>query len=117
MTVGEIVGMSISIALTMYSIISNIIMGVKNKGKDKKTTVLEILANVPFYVKQAESIFGKGCGLSKCEWVLTKIQLDAVKANVDVTEEQVKEQIELLLETPQKKSVENTDIIRQDILN
>lgn len=92
-------------------------MGAKNKGKDKKTTVLEILANVPSYVKQAEDIFGKGCGPAKCQWVLTKIQIDAVKSNVDITEEQVKEQIELALETPQKKLVETTDTIRNDILN
>lgn len=103
MTVGEIIGLVLPIAIAVASVISNIITLIK---KNKKSTALSILASVPNYVAQAEQIFGKGNGQAKLQWVLTKIQIDAVRANLKISDEEVTEKVEEILETPEKSNKE-----------
>lgn len=105
MAISEIVSLVSACVFAVVTIIVNIVTLLK---KNKKATVLQILANVPSYVSQAEQIFGSGNGQAKLQWVLTKIQIDSVKANVDISEDVVKEEIESVLQTPQKKEVEQT---------
>lgn len=105
MAVSEIISIACACVFAVVSVFVNVVALFK---KNKKAKVLEILANVPCYVSQAEQIFGAGNGQAKLQWVLTKIQIDCVKANVDITEDKAKEEIEKVLDTPQKKEVEST---------
>ena len=105
MAISEIISIACSCVFAVVTIIVNIVALLK---KNKKATVLQILSNVASYVSQAEQIFGSGNGQAKLQWVLTKIQIDSVKANVDISEEEVISQIEAVLQTPQKKEVEQT---------
>lgn len=105
MAISEIVSLVCACVFAVVTIIVNIIALLK---KNKKATVLQILSNVASYVSQAEQIFGSGNGPAKLQWVLTKIQIDSVKANVDISEDVAKEAIEAILQAPQKKEVEQT---------
>lgn len=105
MVISEIISIASACLFAIITIITNVITLCK---KNKKTKVLEILSNIPSYVSQAEQIFGSGNGQAKLQWVLTKVQIDSVKANVDISEEEATSQIESVLQTPQKKEVEQT---------
>ena len=105
MVSSEIISLVCSCVFAVVTIIVNIVVLLK---KNKKATVLQILANASSYVSQAEQIFGAGNGQAKLQWVLTKIQIDSVKANVDIPENVAKEVIEAILQAPQKKEVEQT---------
>lgn len=90
----------VSIGLTIVTVIINIITLL---SKNKKNTVLGIIGKIASYVCEAESIFGAGNGQAKLNWVLTKVQIDAVKANVKIEDETIINQVENVLSTPQKK--------------
>ena len=102
MSRSEIISCCVSAFVSVVTIIANLI-ALRKKGK--KATINAILANIASYVSQAESIFGKGCGPAKLQWVLTKVQIDCVQANVKIDEAVVKSEVENILETPQKKLV------------
>lgn len=109
MGASEIISICVPAVVALASIIVNIVTLAK---KGKKTSILSILAHVPDYVSQAESIFGAGNGQAKLQWVLTKVQIDAVKANADISDEQIKESVENVLATPQKKKeqIQQTEV-------
>ena len=100
MSQGEIISYCLSAFFTIVTIFTNII-ALRKKGK--KTKIAEIIGNIAVYVGQAEQIFGQGCGPAKLQWVLTKVQIDCVQANVKIDEAVVKQEVETILETPQKK--------------
>lgn len=108
MAISEIISIASACLFAVITIVANVITLCK---KNKKAKVLEILSNIPNYVSQAEQIFGPGNGQAKLQWVLTKVQIDSVKANVDISEEEATSQIESVLQTPQKKEVEQTSQI------
>lgn len=90
----------VSIGITVIAVVVNIIILL---SKNKKNTVLSIFSKIANYVSEAESIFGAGNGQAKLNWVLTKVQIDAVKANVKIEDEAIINQVENVLTTPQKK--------------
>lgn len=90
----------VSIGITVIAVVVNIITLL---SKNKKNTVLSIISKIANYVSEAESIFGSGNGQAKLNWVLTKVQIDAVKANVKIEDEAIIKQVENVLSTPQKK--------------
>ena len=105
MAVSEIVSVACSCVFGVVTILVNSLVLCK---KNKKAKILNIFANVPSYVSQAEQIFGPGNGKAKLQWVITKIQIDCVKANVEISEDAAAKEVERVLETPQKKEVEYT---------
>lgn len=106
----ELIAMCCSSALTVVSIV---LYGITLHKKNKQTTtleeaektkrVLEIMGQVTNLVYQAEHIFGKGNGLAKNQWVVSKTQLECVKQNVEISEKLIQEKIEEILKTPQAK--------------
>lgn len=96
----DVIGLVLSGVVAVGSIVTSIFT--TNK-KNKKARTLEILANVTDYVKQAETIFGTGNGTAKLQWVLTKVQIDCVKNNLKITDEEISNEVEKVLETPEKK--------------
>ena len=114
MSRSEIIGYCVSGAITLASILANLIASHK---KGKKAKISEIIANIASYVIQAEHIFGKGFGPAKMQWVLTKVQIDCVEANVKIDEAVVRSEVENILEAPQKKAIEvsNEETARADV--
>lgn len=106
MSASEIVSICIPALVALVSIIFNIITLSK---KGKKATALSILSAIPDYVTQAESIFGAGNGQAKLQWVLTKVQIDAVKANINIEDSEIKARVESVMEAPQKKVTQETE--------
>lgn len=114
MATSEIVSYCVSAFVSIITIVANII-ALQKKGK--KAKISSIIANIAFYVSQAEQIFGKGCGPAKLQWVLTKVKIDCVQANVDIDESVIKQEVETILEAPQKK-IDSEDVSgRIDVQN
>lgn len=96
----DLIYLGLSCLIAIGSIVTSILT---TTGKSKKARALEVLANVVTYVEQAEQIFGAGNGQAKLQWVLTKVQIDCVKNNVKLTDEEIAKQVESILSTPNKK--------------
>lgn len=105
--------MGLSAIVAIASIVSCLV-GLHRKGK--KAAITGILSNVVSYVNEAEQAFGAGNGHAKLQWVLTKTQIDCVRANVEIAESDIKAKVEEVLSTPQKKANQSTqDLTRTDI--
>ena len=103
MAVAEIVSISVASVCAWVSIIYNIVQLIRN-GKQVK--LCSIIANILTYVAGAEQLFGGKTGASKLSWVLTKVQMDCIKARIDANEEYIKAQVESVLNAPEKKKDE-----------
>ena len=108
MGVVEVVSISLASLCALVSIIYNVIQLIRN-GKQVKLST--IIANIPGYVAEAEKLFGSKTGASKLSWVLTKVQMDCIKARIDANEEYIKGQIESVLNAPEKKKEEEVRAI------
>ena len=100
MEISEIIGLCVSSGLALVAIIYNIIQLIRN---DKQSKLSSIIANIPNYVAEAEKLFGGGTGASKLAWVLSKVQMDCLKARIDADDEYITQQIESVLNAPEKK--------------
>lgn len=86
--------------VTLISITTTLISFIQ---KRKTQTISSILRKVPYYVIEAENIFGAGNGQAKFSYVANKIQIDCVKARVKISDEEMATVIEDVLSTPSKK--------------
>ena len=104
MTIYEIISLGFSATITTVSIIAYLIKRFKNKKTNEILEELqktsEIFAKVPKYINQAEQIFGAKTGLAKLEFVLSKIQVDCARANINIEEQEMVKKIEEILATP-----------------
>lgn len=122
-----------SIVITASSIIIAVIQTIRKK-KQKRTTAGEtakreiaeaendhlhhlvelakIVQKIPNFINEAEEIIGDGKGLAKLKYVLNNIQMQCQLAEIEFNEEEFKEEVEKILETPQKKKT-TTEIYHQ----
>jgi len=94
-----IISASVAVVGLIYSFYETITKG----PKKKRIELAKILQALPSYIKEAETIFGAKTGVAKLAYVLNKINIACIKANVDFDEDQWKVEIEDILSTPQKK--------------
>lgn len=88
-------------AITLVSILASIITFIQKKNKD---AVLDIMSKIPGLVSEAEKTFtGQKQGTAKLSWVLSKLEIECLKAHVKLSKEELTDAIESTLETPQKK--------------
>lgn len=90
----------------------------RNKGQPTElTTMLDTTSNVidhsldiikliPDLIVKAEEQYGRGNGLNKLEYVLTKLQLYALQNKVDYKEEELKDYIEKVIYTTKTVNVD-----------
>lgn len=72
--------------------------------KNKNAKIANLSSKIIEFVKQAEQLFSEqGQGVAKLEWVLNKVQIYCLTNSLKYNEENVKKEIETILETPQKK--------------
>lgn len=96
-----IVSSAVAVAGLIYSFIETITKG----SKTKRIKLAKILQTLPTYIKEAEAVFGAKTGVAKLAYVLNKINIDCLKADIDFDEDQWKVEIEDILGTPQKKNI------------
>ena len=86
----------VSIAVTVASIVWAIIKQVKAGNTKGIVALLEL---IPSLVITAESLYGKGKGSAKLDYVLTQLRLYALQHNIKVNTEDLTAQINSVVET------------------
>lgn len=94
-----IISAAVAVAGLIYSFIQTVTKG----SKTKRIKLAKILQALPTYIKEAEAVFGTKTGIAKLTYVLNKINIDCIKADIEFDEEEWKVEIEDILSTPQKK--------------
>lgn len=79
----SILGFVISVSLSIS----------KSKKAGNNYGVLQLMMEIPSLVTQAEQMFGAGKGVSKCQWVLTQLQIKALQNNVKISDDALVSQI------------------------
>lgn len=98
----------ISVVAVLFSIIKGIINSKNNKSTANVIKLNEIISEIPRTVTEAEDIFGSGNGLAKLNYVLNKIQIKCLQNQVTFNETEIRDKVEEILETPEKKPTEQT---------
>lgn len=99
------IGTMVSLGLTALSVVvSLVICLIKNKGNK----LSNILVNIPKYITEAEKLLGAGTGPAKFQYVLSKIQMDCINANVKYDASKITSHIEEILGTPQASNEVST---------
>lgn len=99
----EIVVSILTAIVSVCTILTIVIKWLKN-GKLKK--VLELFKLIPALVKEAENMFGKGNGENKFKWVMTQLKIKALETNTKVSEEELTEQIENVVDATNNVNVD-----------
>lgn len=86
----------LSIAVTVASIVWAVIKQVKAGNTKGMVALLEL---IPSLVITAESLYGKGKGSAKLDYVLTQLRLYALQHNIKVNTEDLTAQINSVVET------------------
>ena len=71
--------------------------------KNKLVKLAKIAQKIPCFISEAEEALGTGTGKAKLRYVLRELEIECLKANIEFQEEDLKVEIERILETPQKK--------------
>ncbi|UPW36494.1 hypothetical protein [Peromfec virus RodF8_36] len=99
----ELIPTIASLAVTAISIIIAIAQTIKKGKKEKTVELAKVVQKIPDFISEAEQIIGEGKGIAKLQYVLNKIQLQCQINNIDFEEKAFTEEVEKILETPQKK--------------
>ena len=96
----------VSIAVTVASIVWAIIKQVKAGNTKGIVALLEL---IPSLVITAESLYGKGKGSAKLDYVLTQLRLYALQQNVKVDVEDLTAQINSVVDATKNVNVVKTE--------
>ena len=108
----EIIKLAISGGVIILTLTCSINKILKEQNKTKKANqvvnLAKVIQKIPEHVCAAEELIGPGNGEKKLLIVLEKIKLDCLKLQVDyeAQEEDLKVEIEKILDAPQKKTNE-----------
>lgn len=94
-------------------VVSLIITIVKAKKNGNIKGILDLVSLIPNLVVQAESLFGKGNGTAKLNYVLTELRVYALEHNISVTNDELKIQVESVVSATNQVNTEkapNTEI-------
>ena len=99
----------VSIAVTVASIVWAIIKQVKAGNTKGIVALLEL---IPSLVITAESLYGKGKGSAKLDYVLTQLRLYALQNNIKVNTEDLTAQINSVVETTNNVNMDKPALIK-----
>lgn len=98
-----------SVLLSALLTIASLIWGiVEAKKKGNKKGLLEMTTLIPTLVAEAEQMFGKGNGVAKLNYVLTKLRIYALEHNVKANTEELTAQVNSVVATTKTVNVETT---------
>lgn len=89
-------------------VISLIITIIKAKKNGNIKGVLDLVGLIPNLVVQAETLFGKGNGTAKLNYVLTELRVYALENGISVTNEELKLQVESVVSATNQVNTEKT---------
>ena len=104
-----IVKYGIMILSIIATIASLIIAWVKAKRSGNTKGLLAIVEQIPSLVTTAESLFGRGKGSAKLDYVLTQLRLYALQQNVKVNVEDLTAQINSVVDATKNVNVVKTE--------
>ena len=99
----------VSIAVTVASIVWAIIKQVKAGNTKGIVALLEL---IPSLVITAESLYGKGKGSAKLDYVLTQLRLYALQNNIKVNTEDLTAQINSVVETTNNVNMDKPALVK-----
>ena len=99
----------VSIAVTIASIVWAIIKQVKAGNTKGIVALLEL---IPSLVITAESLYGKGKGSAKLDYVLTQLRLYALQNNIKVNTEDLTAQINSVVETTNNVNMDKPALVK-----
>ena len=99
----------VSIAVTVASIVWAIIKQIKAGNTKGIVALLEL---IPSLVITAESLYGKGKGSAKLDYVLTQLRLYALQNNIKVNTEDLTAQINSVVETTNNVNMDKPALIK-----
>lgn len=110
-----------SIVMITIMIIKGAIKSKENKQKDaiaqNNVGLLDLFAKIQPLVEKAEAMYGRGHGAFKLEYVLTQLQLEAMKNNVQVEEATLVDKINAVVKTTKKVNAYEPKSEEQPTLN
>jgi len=93
----------ISILITVLSII---IAFIKAKKSGNSKGMLQILEKIPSLITKAETLFGKGKGSAKLDYVLTQLRLYALQNNIKIDDDDLTAQVNSVVETTNNVNID-----------
>lgn len=99
----------VSIAVTVASIVWAIIKQIKAGNTKGIVALLEL---IPSLVITAESLYGKGKGSAKLDYVLTQLRLYALQNNIKVNTEDLTAQINSVVETTNNVNMDKPALVK-----
>lgn len=99
----------VSIAVTIASMVWAIIKQVKAGNTKGIVALLEL---IPSLVITAESLYGKGKGSAKLDYVLTQLRLYALQHNIKVNTEDLTAQINSVVETTNNVNMDKPALVK-----
>lgn len=103
----------LTILSVIATIISLIIALIKAKKSGNSKGMIAILDMIPSLVNTAESLFGKGHGQAKLDYVLTQIRLYALQNNVKVDINQLTDQVNSVVTTTNSVNIDKTQKVEK----
>lgn len=98
----------VTILSLLALVVSLIITFIKAKKNGNIKGVLDLVHLIPNLVVQAESLFGKGNGTAKLNYVLTELRVYALEHNICVTNEELKVQVESVVNATNQVNINKT---------
>ena len=98
----------VTILSLLALVVSLIITFIKAKKNGNIKGVLDLVHLIPNLVVQAESLFGKGNGTAKLNYVLTELRVYALEHNICVTNEELKVQVESVVNATNQVNIDKT---------
>lgn len=109
MTAGQFFAEYWSVLLSALLTIASLIVAlVQARKTGNKKGLLNLTKLIPTLVAEAEQMFGKGNGVSKLNYVLTKLRIYALENNVKVNEDELTQEVNNVVATTKVVNVENT---------
>lgn len=107
----------ITILSVIATIISLVIAFLKAKKTGNSKGMVALLEKIPSLVTTAESLYGKGKGTAKLDYVLTQLRLYALQSNIKVDINDLTAQINSVVETTNNVNIDKQKIETQPCEN
>lgn len=102
----EQIKLGVAIAGIVSTIITTILTIYSKKETSKKGKIIElakVVQKLPNYIQAAEEMFGAGKGKVKKQYVLNEARNECLLNDIEFKKDEFSEEVEKILETPQKK--------------
>lgn len=110
-----VINIGVAIVAWVAALLNMIVEKSKTKKAKKIVNLAKVVQKIPAHIKAAEELIGDGNGEKKLAVVMEKIKIDCLQLAVDYESniEGLTQEVEKVLDTPQKKQNEETNIRQQ----